>query len=140
MWRKIIALGLALMLPTVASGGPLKEAAERAGRALSLTQSSTETRSRGRFWTGIALIAAGSALALSGVEFGDDEDGLDDGEDDDDSDDAEDSDGWGDNAKLGGGIAAAVVGGILVVTGRNTSGPVVSLRRGGITFRHSIRF
>ena len=141
MWKRIIALSVALTLPSAASAGPLKAAAEKAGRELALAQSASETRSRSRFWTSIALIAGGGALAvLSSVEFRDDETGPDDGEDRDGSDDGEDSDGAGDKALLGSGIAAAVAGGVLMLTGRKTSGPVVSLRRGGVTVRQTVRF
>ena len=140
MRRKIVALGLALVLPAVASAGPLKEAVEKAGRELAPAQAGQETRSRSRFWTGIALIAGGGAFAaLGGAEFGDDETGPDDGEDLNDSDDGEDSDGWGNKAMLGGGITAATVGGILLITGRQTSSPVV-MRPGGVTLRHTVRF
>lgn len=141
MWRKIIALGVVLALPSVASAGPLKAAAEKAGRERSLAQPAMEARGGSRFWTGVALIAGGGALALLGsVEVGDDETGPDDGEDRDGLDDGEDSDGWGSKAMVGGGLAAAVMGGVLLMTGRRTSGPAVSLRRGGIAFRHSVRF
>lgn len=141
MWRKIVALGLALALPAAASAGPMKEAAEKAGRELALAQRDAETRSRGRFWTGITLIAAGGALAaLGSIELGDDEIGPDDGEDLDASDDGEDSDGWGNKALLGGGIAAATVGGVLLITGRKRPGPVLSVRPGSVAVRHTVRF
>lgn len=141
MWRRIVALGVALALPAAASAGPLKESAEKAGRELARTQPDAETRSRSRFWTGVALIAGGGALAaLGSVELGDDETGPDDGEDLDASDDGEDSDGWGNKALIGGGIAAATVGGVLLITGRKKSGPVVSMRPGSITVRHTVRF
>ena len=100
MWKKIIAMCLALTLPSAVSAGPLKAAAEKAGREIALSQSAMETRSRSRFWTGVALIAGGGALALLSAEFGDDETGPDDGEDSDDSDDGEDSDGWGTKRSL----------------------------------------
>src|SRR5687768_11203499 len=117
MWRKLVAMVLALAMPAGASAGPLKEAAAKAGRELALGQTDAESRNRGRFWTGIALLAGGGVLAgLAGVEFGDDETGPDDGEDIDDSDDGEDSDGWGNKAMIGGGIAAATVGGLLLIT------------------------
>jgi hypothetical protein len=141
MWRKIVAVGLVLALPGAASAGPIKESAEKATRELALAQAETETRSRSRFWTGIALLAGGGVLAtLGSLELGDDETGPDDGEDLDDSDDGEDSDGWGNKALIGGGIAAATVGGVLLVTGRKTSGPVVSMRRGGVAIRQTVRF
>ena len=140
MWRSIIATVLALAVPAGTSAGPLKESAEKAGRELALAQREAETRDRGRFWTGIGLIAGGGVLAtLGSVELGDDEIGPDDGEDFDDSDDGEDSDGWGNKALIGGGIAAAAIGGVLLLT-RRTSGPVVSARPGRVTVRHTVRF
>jgi hypothetical protein len=141
MFRKLVALVVALALPAGASAGPLRAAAEKAGRELSLAQRETETRSRARFWTGIGLIAGGGVLAaLGGVEIGDDEAGPDDGEDFDNSDDGEDSDGWGNKALIGGGIAAATLGGVLLLTGRKKSGPTLSIQRGKITVRHTVRF
>ena len=118
MCRKIIATLLALSVPAGAaadpdvSAGPIREAIAKAGREIVVAQRE-EGRSRGRFWTGIALIAGGGVLGtLSQIELGDDEAGPDDGEDVNGSDDGEDSDGWGNKAMLGGGIAAATVGGI----------------------------
>lgn len=141
MWRKIVAIGLVLALPGAASAGPVKESAEKATRELALAQTETETRSRSRFWTGIALLAGGGVLAtLGSVELGDDETGPDDGEDLDNSDDGEDSDGWGNKALIGGGIAAATVGGVLLLTGRKKAGPVVSMRHGGVVVRQTVRF
>ncbi len=146
MCRKIIATLLALSVPAGAaadpggSAGPIRGAIERAGREIVVAQRE-EGRSRGRFWTGIALIAGGGVLGtLSQVELGDDEAGPDDGEDVDGSDDGEDSDGWGNKAMLGGGIAAATVGGILLITGGKKSGPVVAAKRGGFVVRQTIRF
>ncbi len=141
MWEKIIALGLVLTLPGAASAGPLRVSAEKAGRELALAQSDVETRSRSRFWTGLALIVGGGALAALGIaEVGDDETGPDDGEDKDGSDAGEDSDGWGNKAMLGGGIAAAAAGGFMLLTGRKKPGPVVSLRPGQFSVRHTLRF
>jgi hypothetical protein len=141
MWTRIIATVLALAVPAGASAGPLKEAAEKAGRELALAQRETEVRDRSRFWTGIGLIAGGGVLAaLGGLELGDDETGPDDGEDLDDSDDGEDSDGWGNNALLGSGIAAATAGGVLLITGRRKAGPVVSVRPGSVVVRHTVAF
>jgi hypothetical protein len=141
MGKKLVALVLALAMPAGASAGPLRDAAERAGRELSLAQRDGETRGRGRLWTGLALIAGGGVLAVLGsVELGDDEVGPDDGEDFDGSDDGEDSDGWGNKALIGGGIAAATLGGVLLMTGRKGSGPAVSVRPGKVTVRHTVRF
>jgi hypothetical protein len=85
-------------------------------------------------------MAGGGVLAALGVaEVGDDEDGPDDGEDLDDSDDGEDEDGWGNGALIGGGIAAAALGSVLLLTGHK-SGPVVSARAGRVTVRQAIRF
>ena len=141
MWRKIVALGLVLALPGAAAAGPLKESAEKATRELTFAQAESETRSRGRFWTGITLLAGGGVrAALGSVELGDDENGPDDGEDVNGSDDGEDSDGWGNKALIGGGIAAATVGGVLLITGRKKTGPVVSMRRGGVAVRQTVRF
>lgn len=142
MFRKLVATVLALSLPTAASAGPLKDAAEKAAGELASAQRE-DTRSRARFWTAIALIGGGVAAGtLGGVGLGEEEDeGLnDDGEDSDDSDDGEDSDGWGGKALLGGGIAAATIGGVLLLTGRKRSGPVVSVRPGGVAVRQTIRF
>ena len=120
--------------------GPISAAIESAGREIVATQPE-EGRSRGRFWTSIALIAGGGVLgALSVVELGDDEAGPDDGEDLNGSDDGEDSDGWGNKAMLGGGIAAAAVGSVLLMTGGKKRGPVVAVKRGGVAVRQTITF
>lgn len=140
MWRTVMALVLALALPGNVSAGPIRAAAEKAGRQLTPAQKEQQPRQRGRFWTGVALIAGGATLTtLGAMEIGDDETGPDDGEDSDDSDDGEDSDGWGDKALMGGGIAAAALGGVLLFTARD-SGPSVSVRPGRVVVRHKIRF
>jgi hypothetical protein len=142
MFRRIIAAILALALPAVATAGPLKEAAERAGRELAAKQQEEQApHNRARFWTGIALIAGGGVLgALGALELGDDETGLDDGEDSDDSDDGEDSDGWGNKMLIGGGIAAAATGGWLLLTGRRDQGTRVSVQPTRLTVKHTVRF
>jgi hypothetical protein len=141
MCKGTIALILALAMPAAASAGPLSEAVEKAGKELSAKEAEKDTRGRARFWTGIALLSGGGVLtALGSVELGDDEKGPDDGEDVNGSDDGEDSDGWGNTALLGGGIAAATVGGILLLTGHHRATPAVSFQRGGMTVRQTVRF
>ena len=140
MFRKLTALILTLALPAGASAGPLKDAVENAARTAARAQTTTETRSRGRFWKGIALVAGGGLLvALGSLEVIDDEAGPDDGEDRDDSDDGEDADGWGNKGLIGGGIASAATGGWLLMTGRR-SGPVLSVRPKAVVIRHTVRF
>lgn len=139
MWKRLMAVVLALAVPAGASAGPLREAAKNAGREISARQVE-ETRSRTRFWSAVALIAGGGALAtFGGFEIGDDETGPDDGEDFDNSDDGEDSDGWR-KALLGSGIAAASLGTVLLLTGGKKTGPVVSVKPGGVAVRQTIRF
>ena len=154
---RIVAAVLAVAVPAAASAGqagqtagasaagavkqgPIGAAVANASRDIAAAQR-TEDRSRGRFWTGIGLIAGGAILGtLSALELGDDETGPDDGEDFDESDDGEDSDGWGSKAMLGGGIAAATLGGVLLMTGSKKSGPQVAVKRGAFAVRHTVRF
>jgi hypothetical protein len=140
VWKRIIAVVLALSVPSTVVAGPLREAAEKAGRDLAGIQQSDEMRSRARFWTGISLIAGGGLLATLGVVELDDESGSDDGEDVNNSDDGEDSDGWGNKALLGGGIAAAALGSVLLLTGRHNPGPRVSVQPGKVVVRQTVRF
>ena len=71
MCRKIIATLLALSVPAGAAAdpgglaGPIREAIERAGREIVVAQRE-EGRCRGRFWTGIGLIAGGGVLGTLG--------------------------------------------------------------------------
>ena len=139
MWKRMTAAVLALAVPSSVSAGPLREAIDKAGREIAVEQVD-QPRSRTRFWSGIALIAGGGVMtALAGMEIGDDEVGPDDGEDFDNSDDGEDSDGWN-KGLLGGGIAAASIGGVLLLTGRRKSGPVLSMTPGQVSVRQTIRF
>jgi hypothetical protein len=139
MLKKLIAVFLMLAMPAGVSAGPIMEAAEKAAREAALAQvTGTETRSRGRFWSGIALLAGGGVLAaLGSVEIGDDETGPDDGEDFDDSDDGEDSD--INKGLIGGGAALAGAGAWLLLTGRK-SGPAISARPGSVVVRHTVEF
>ena len=147
--RRMVAVVLVLVLPTVASAGstgstpagerPIAAAVERAGREIVAAEQAA-TRSRNRFWTGLALIAGGGVLAALGIaEVGDDETGPDDGEDNGGSDDGEDKDGWGNRAMLGGGIAAAAFGTVLLMTGRRNVA-AVAVKRGAIAVQHTISF
>jgi hypothetical protein len=140
MLNRLAAIVLLFTFPAGATAGPLEQAVRKAALELAAAQEPEQPRSRGRMWTGLLLIGGGGVLAvLGGLEIGDDESGADDGEDFDDSDDGEDSDGWANKAMLGGGIAAATVGGIVLLTGR-PSPSVVSIRPGRASVRHTIRF
>lgn len=147
--RRIVAVVLVLVFPTVASAAsagsttagerPIAAAVERAGRVIAAAEQAAG-RSRSRFWTGLALIAGGGVLTALGIaEVGDDETGPDDGEDNGGSDDGEDKDGWGNKAMLGGGIAAAAFGTVLLMTGRKNV-PAVAVKRGAIAVHHTISF
>jgi hypothetical protein len=139
-WSKIIALSVAFALPVSASAGPLREAAEKAGRELGVAQSEQSVRSRGRFWTSVALIAGGAVLALLGsIELADSDSGSNEGNDTDDAAGVDDGDSR-EKVMLGGGIAAAGVGAILLMTGRRTASPAISTRPGRVTVSHTIRF
>ena len=140
MLRIVTALALVIALPGSASAGPIKKAVEEAARKLAQETQEQKPGKGQRFWTGVTLLAGGGVLtALGALELGDDETGPDDGEDSDDSDDGEDSDGWGNKALMGGGIAAAAVGGLLLFTGQKSS-PSISVGRGRVTVRHTLRF
>jgi hypothetical protein len=141
VWRELVALGIALALPVSASAGPLGDAAEKAARELAARQSQSKPQalSRGRFWTSIALIAGGGALAvLGGIELGDGDSGSNEPGDADDAAGVDDGDS-AEKVMLGGGIAAAGVGAILLVTGRK-SGSSISARPGHLIVGHTIRF
>ena len=151
MLKRLVAAALVIALPVTAWAGerpvaansaaqtPIRAAIERAGRDLTAVEREGG-QSRSRFWSAIALIAGGGVLTtLGAVELGDDEAGPDDGEDLNGPDDGEDSDGWGHKAMLGGGIAAAALGSVLLMTGKSQV-PSVSLKRGGFTVRHTVRF
>ena len=77
--------------------------------------------------------------ALGGMRSATTKIGPDDGEDFDNSDDGEDSDGWN-KGLLGGGIAAASLGGVLLLTGRKKFGTVLSVdaRTGERSPDHSV--
>ena len=139
MGTKVMAVLLSLVIPAGASAGPLRDAAEKAARETSLAQQPGAETGRGsRFWTGLALLAGGAVLVtLGAVEIGDDEDGPDDEEDFVESDDGEDGD--TNKALIGGGVAAAALGGWLAITGRR-SGTTVSPSRGSVVVRHTVRF
>jgi len=140
MWRTVTALALAVAIPRSAAAGPISAAVNRARRELAHAEQEPENQSRGRFWTGIALLAGGATLVTLGtVELGDDETGPDDGEDLNNSDDGEDSDGWGNKALIGGGVAAAALGGVLLLTGRRSS-PSVGVRPDRVVVRQTVRF
>jgi hypothetical protein len=141
-WTKIVALGLVLLLPASASAGPLSEAAEKAARELAMVQSQSKQnrRSRGRFWTSIALIAGGGVLAvLGGIELGDGDSGSDEDTDTDDVVGTDDGDS-SEKVMLGSGIAAVGVGAILLMTGGRRSSPAITARPGRLAIRHTIRF
>jgi hypothetical protein len=140
IWRKIVALSLALAVPASAAAGPLTEAAEKAGRELAATQQESSSRNRGRLWTSIALLAGGGVLAvLGGIELGDSDSGPDEDGDTDDAAGVDDSD-TEEKIMLGGGFAAAGVGAILLMTGGRRSNPSVSAGPGRVTITHKVRF
>lgn len=134
MWRRIVATFLACSLPAMASAGPLADAAAREARRQALAQTDG-AGGRGRFWTGLALIGAGGVLAaLGGSELG--------GEDNAANEPPEPEDGGEGTGKamLAGGLAAAALGGVLLFTGRRSSGPAVSMQPGRVAVRQTVRF
>ena len=58
MWRRTIALVMALAMPTAASAGPLTDAVEKAGKELSARKADEETRGRAWFCTGLGSLQA----------------------------------------------------------------------------------
>lgn len=137
---RFVALSLALALPASASAGPLKEAAEKAARDLAATQTDQSSRSRGRLWTSIALMAGGGVLStLGGIELGESDTGSTEVNDTDDPAGADDGDRW-EKVMLGGGIAAAGAGIVLLMTGGARPSSTISARPGRVTVRHTIRF
>lgn len=142
MLRKAIAVVLALSVPASAAAGPLKEAVEKSGRDLAAQTQQSPSHGRGRFWASIALMGGGGALAaLGGLELGgsEDEGGTGDSDDAAGSETGKDSDAWS-KAMLGGGIAAAALGSVLLFTGRKKSGPAVLVGPKGLAIRHTVRF
>ena len=141
MWYKLGIAVLVLAIPAHSSAGPLTAAIEQAARELAAAQESPQTRTRARTWTALSLIAGGAALtALGTMELGDDEDGPDDAEDFEESDDGEDADGWGNKAMIGGGVAAAAAGAVILFRGRQAAGPRVSIRPGRVAVHQTLRF
>lgn len=138
--KTIVALMLSLVLPASASAGPLREAAEKAAREHSLAQPDRVERGRGRFWTALALIAGGAALATWGaIEIADSDTGPEEDNDTDDLPGANDSD-TAEKVMFGGGLAAAGVGAIVLMTGGQRSSPTVAPRPGRLHVTHTVRF
>lgn len=144
--RKVVACAVALALPVAASAGPtraaampaksgpIKAAVERAGRDIAGAQAA-EARLKGRLWTSLALIIGGGALTAFGiVEASENESAADS---DDGPDEEKDSDTWN-KVMLGGGIAAAALGSVLLMTGKK--GPSVALKRDGFAVRQTFSF
>jgi hypothetical protein len=103
-------------------------------------QSEQNTRGRGRFWTGIALIAGGGLLAvLGGIEIADSDSGPDEDADTDDEPGTDDGDS-AEKVMMAGGLAAAGVGAFLLLTRGRGSSPAISAGPSRFTVRHSIRF
>ncbi len=136
MLRKLLVPVLVLTTSTVASAGPLRESAERAGRELA-AQNAAASRGRGRTWTGIALLGGGGTLAIFGA-LERREDGNE-GDDADDTPGAKDSNAW-EHVMLGGGIAAAALGGFLLATGRRGASPSITMRGGRLAIAQTLRF
>jgi hypothetical protein len=136
MAARLIAMALALTVPSSASAGPLKDAIERAAREAAFAQAQdSPAQTNSSRWPAIALLVAGGTLiTLGAAEVFDDEDGADDVEDTDESDDGEDSD-WGNTALTIGGIAAAGAGGWMLISGRNSPS-----RNPSIAIGRSVRF
>ena len=140
MWRKLVAIVFVIVIP---AGASARSAQGSSGESRLENRTRSSQRAHWRPTTFLdehCPISAGGVLTMLGaVEFGDDEDGPDDGEELDDSDDGEDSDGWRRNSLMGGGIASAALGIVMLITGRR-SGPVMTIHPKGIAVRHAIRF
>ncbi|HQZ39772.1 MAG TPA: hypothetical protein PLH72_12110 [Vicinamibacterales bacterium] len=145
MFRHLVAITVALLLPVVTTAGPIRDAINRAGQE---PPAVTTTQRHGSMWPGLLVASGGAALIGFGIaEMGN---GRSDGASN--SDMVEGQSRAGDSAEgrerdsrasagcLIGGVAAALLGGLLVLRARRARATAILVAPGRVGVQHSVGF
>ena len=149
MFRRTVAIIIAVLLPTSAIAGPIRDSIAKAAQDSPVVAGSTRP---GVAWPGLLLVAGGAALVGIGLadKRGGRSDGRSDGRPDSDQLMEQPSaaatterggDGGGAAAAIAiGGAVAALVGTWLVVRARRASATAIVVAPGRVGVRHSFGF